>query len=381
MSSVCILTHQFFRSRGERRSIGGVETYISALIELLVDNGNHITVLQTAEIAFEHKLSDHVLVIGVPGDLDSLKSFYGKSHRGKHSLTIFALFNIADCCLGERSVAIQHGINFDGFNSGAPPSLLPLVRLRRVFQLRKIKKQARRVVESIDRIICVDTNFINWMRAEFPFQRWDEKLFYVPNFGDPITRKELSEKRRRDGSSLRILIARRFEPFRGVLVMTEIIRSIARQYPHCHFIFAGKGPLEDEIRTQLDGIANCEITSIAYEDMMAACYNTDISVVPTIYCEGTSLACVEGLCAGNAVLATNSGGLCNLILPEYNGLLVQPTREALRDGLVRLLDDMSLRVRLGDRGHETAVECFSRDKWKQRVESVLAFAAGSESNG
>lgn len=69
----------------------------------------------------------------------------------------------------------------------------------------------------------------------------------------------------------------------------------------------------------------------------------DIVLVPTCYSEGTSLSCLEAMASGCAVIATNVGGLPELIINRFNGLLIAPEAEALAEALTQLIEQPELR--------------------------------------
>lgn len=73
---------------------------------------------------------------------------------------------------------------------------------------------------------------------------------------------------------------------------------------------------------------------------MPDCYkNADITLIPTIYSEGTSLSCLEAMACGNFVIATNIGGLTNLIINNYNGILINPDKNELKQALKNALEN------------------------------------------
>jgi glycosyltransferase involved in cell wall biosynthesis len=96
----------------------------------------------------------------------------------------------------------------------------------------------------------------------------------------------------------------------------------------------------------------------------------DISIIPTIQSEGTSLSCLEAQASGNAVIATTVGGLTDLILHAYNGLLIEPTGVDLYQALVRLITDDALRLRLSLKATEVA-QTFSLNRWRSRWTETL----------
>ncbi|MNP37961.1 Spore coat protein SA [compost metagenome] len=73
---------------------------------------------------------------------------------------------------------------------------------------------------------------------------------------------------------------------------------------------------------------------------------------------------------GIPVVASNVGGLNDLIQDGFNGLLVPPGDEALTAALVRLLEDRAERERLGIYARETAV-AYDLSGWRRKWRSVL----------
>ena len=63
----------------------------------------------------------------------------------------------------------------------------------------------------------------------------------------------------------------------------------------------------------------------------------DIAVVPSLASEGTTFAVAEAMAAGCSVIATHVGGVTNMIVHNYNGLLVSPDAAALVAGLETLI--------------------------------------------
>ena len=52
------------------------------------------------------------------------------------------------------------------------------------------------------------------------------------------------------------------------------------------------------------------------------------------------------MACGCAVVATNVGGLCNLVINNFNGLLVNPNPEEISDAITKLVDNKELRLKL-----------------------------------
>ena len=73
-----------------------------------------------------------------------------------------------------------------------------------------------------------------------------------------------------------------------------------------------------------------------------------------------------------AVVCTNVGGMTNIILDGYNGLMVNPEETALYKAIVSLIEDEALRDRLAQRGYETVKNAFSYEIWRSKWTQVLS---------
>ena len=72
------------------------------------------------------------------------------------------------------------------------------------------------------------------------------------------------------------------------------------------------------------------------------------AVVPSICLEAFGLVALEAMTFGRPVVASDIGGLPELIAHERSGLLVEPgSVSALRAAMRRLIDDAKLRAALG----------------------------------
>jgi len=272
-------------------------------------------------------------------------------------------------------IAIQHGISWD-----VPiPSYRPLHWYERGIGL-----HIRRLIDSYEAVrdfhncpnrVCVDYNLVNWMRTML-VREGAGRTWVIPNFAPSVSAEQLRVRTRSD-NEVRILFARRFEGYRGSQLMADAASGLLSQFPQVRFTFAGEGPQEASLRARFATEPRVQFRKYSPEDRLSIHLDHDIAVVPSLGSEGTSLALAEGMAAGCAVVATAIGGVTNMILGEFNGLLVLPQRDALEAALVRLITDASLRESLGRRAHETSQTAFGIDLWTARWREVLKLVAGA----
>jgi glycosyltransferase involved in cell wall biosynthesis len=99
-------------------------------------------------------------------------------------------------------------------------------------------------------------------------------------------------------------------------------------------------------------------------DFLRAC---DVFIFPSLY-EGLGIALIEAMAAGCACVATSTGPIPEVVRDGEDGLLVPPANpEAIVAAVCRLLDDESLRARLGRAAMTTA---FSRFQPQQSANTL-----------
>jgi glycosyltransferase involved in cell wall biosynthesis len=89
--------------------------------------------------------------------------------------------------------------------------------------------------------------------------------------------------------------------------------------------------------------------------VMAAWMRSSVAVVPSVWQEPQGLVAIEAMLMGRPVVASDVGGLRDIVEHGLTGLMVPPGKpDALAAALDKLLDDSALRERLGQTGKERA---------------------------
>jgi glycosyltransferase involved in cell wall biosynthesis len=97
----------------------------------------------------------------------------------------------------------------------------------------------------------------------------------------------------------------------------------------------------------------------------------DLLVLPS-QTEAFGRVLLEAMQAGTPIVATDSGGIPEVVKHEYNGLLVNYGDEvSLQKAMERVLDDEGLRSKLIENGSQT-VDCFSMERYKADLENIYS---------
>jgi glycosyltransferase involved in cell wall biosynthesis len=358
---VLILIPRFFDFDGNNMFYGGAERYLIQLVRVIRELGYEPEVYQCANSAWVRYYSDvRVMGIDTGGNMKRLnEQFLALIPEGM--LTIYLAFYLATPRSHTRSIGISHGIDWDH----AIFQIIPFVHKRKL-------EEIFTALSNLGQVISVDTNTINWVRSvRFSLA---EKFSYIPNFVDleqfrPAKRNDAGQHTQ----EIIILYPRRLHEARGFWLVVDILPEFVEKYHQVKFHFVGKaGPIESaavqKLMERYPGRVHWYF--LPPERMHEAYQQADITIIPTMHSEGTSLSCLEALASGNAVVATNVGGLPDLILPGYNGLLIEPQASALREALEQLVQDESLRLRLGSQGRQVA-PVFSLERWRAQWKRVL----------
>jgi glycosyltransferase involved in cell wall biosynthesis len=128
----------------------------------------------------------------------------------------------------------------------------------------------------------------------------------------------------------------------------------------------------EEMKDILKDCSNYEFTTYSSSNSMIFHKDFDIAVVPTIYSEGTSLSLIEAMAAGCFPIATHVGGMTNILLDSYNGILTYPSEASLYNSLTKVLNMESHSFNIiVNNAYCSAAASFSLTKWKESWKSFL----------
>jgi glycosyltransferase involved in cell wall biosynthesis len=97
------------------------------------------------------------------------------------------------------------------------------------------------------------------------------------------------------------------------------------------------------------------VHNVPHPQVMASWMRASIAVVPSVWQETLGFVAVEAMIAGSPVVASDVGGLREVVQHGSTGLLVPPgDADALAAALDSLLDNPDLRKRMGEAGRERA---------------------------
>lgn len=362
--TVYFLNMTYFDWNGERPFLGGAERYIRDLARLCRKEGLVPRVLQASNRPFSHQFED-LIIEGVPVDcgFDRAKvSIALARHCNDAALVIASPLELGLAVQGAPVIGINHGIDWDH------------VRFtEREFSISKFRHTID-AMRNCTAVVAVDTNFINWMRTvEY---KLTDKVHYIPNYVDT----RLFSWREPDFSGcLNVIYPRRLYEARGMYVVMDAFSILFDRGYNVRLRLVGQVDSPEENRA-LQAFLNRYPTMASwrekcFDEMVEEYTQCHVSLIPTVYSEGTSLSCLESLGCGLPVIATNVGGLPNLIIDGLNGRLIMPRCNELVLAVEECLQNREELYKWSRAARETA-ELHSKDRWEARWRSVIMEVCG-----
>lgn len=155
---------------------------------------------------------------------------------------------------------------------------------------------------------------------------------------------------------VRLLFVGAMRRLKGERDLVAAMRCASEQAPHLRLLMLGHGGEGVEAACRATGLASL-IEHLGPVPMNERCdyfRRADIFVLPS-YGEGMPMSLLEALAAGLPVVATNVGGIPELVQDGENGFLIEPGDvKALAERLARLANDAALRRRMGERSRVMA---------------------------
>jgi len=159
---------------------------------------------------------------------------------------------------------------------------------------------------------------------------------------------------------------------KGLRNLVEAVSLLGEAHPQLRFAIVGEGPERDSLERMIvaRGLEHrlrlFEFGGTVEPHLMAL----DAFVLPSLY-ESLPLGVLEAMAFGLPVVASNVGGIPEMVRDGETGYLIPPgDPPALRDAVIRMADDPAGRERMGRRGRAVVDESFRYEDMVSAVEAL-----------
>ncbi|MHB1127156.1 MAG: glycosyltransferase family 4 protein [Bacillota bacterium] len=220
----------------------------------------------------------------------------------------------------------------------------------------------------VDRIVTVDTRIRNYVVEKVGRSR---DIDTIPNFLDISSflnnvpdRDSFRRRHDLDPQDIVLFCPRRLTEKNGVIIPALALPWLLERDRRFFLLYAGDGEQRERLE-QVIGEQGLEkrvrlLGAVDQQTMRDYYALSDVVLIPSVHSAGveeaTSIAALEGMAAGLPVVASNIGGLAEIIRHRETGWLV-PERDpsALAEAVLTLVRDQQLRENVGRQARDYIV--------------------------
>lgn len=162
-------------------------------------------------------------------------------------------------------------------------------------------------------------------------------------------------------------------PHKGHEYLIQAASLVLGTLPSVKFLIVGDGPLRQRLEDQAKNlnIHPAVIFTGTRRDIPEILSLMDVFVLPSHTREGLGIAIIEAMAAERSVVATDIGGIPEVVNNSETGLLVPPgDPKALSKAIIELLQDPSRAKTMGEKGRIRVKEKFTVKKMLSEIENV-----------
>ncbi len=317
--------------------IGGAETYIGTLYKLLKEKGVSQRIYQVKNASAKGSELRLVpawkLLRRKPLYLYNLfLNMHLPSLANEDVLMVHDPFHFWPVFWHNQSIVISHGVRWD--RPGKKENIYNKAHLLSAkFSMKYAKK-----------IVANDTNFYRKLGyrlkpKEKMFAQVDKNRWFIPNCVD--TKHFRKVPRSQELSKLNpILVPRNIVPGRGIHLAISAFSKFVKVYKDTHLVICGSffnakpdyQNLLYSLINRLDLVGKVLfIGSVNWQQMPKVYSSSKLTIIPTLFEEGTSLSALESMSCGTACVATNIGGL-----PDLPVKLANPNASSLANEMIKI---------------------------------------------
>jgi glycogen(starch) synthase len=177
-----------------------------------------------------------------------------------------------------------------------------------------------------------------------------------------------------------VLYVGRLVAEKGIYTLLDAIPRTLPILPRARFIVVGSGPALEDARRRATGEEWAErllFTGFVSDEVRNGLYQVaDVAVFPSIY-EPFGIVALEAMALGVPVVASNAGGLVEVVDPEDTGVVVEAgSPDSLAWGIAHVLEQPALSLCRAERAQAKAAADFSwqviAERTKAKYERLLS---------
>ncbi|TVP42206.1 MAG: glycosyltransferase family 1 protein [Gemmatimonadales bacterium] len=352
--------------------VGGLESHVAALAEGLAARGHEVRVVTSRSLP-------HAAPREQRSGVDVIRSWFPS--RSPAGWILHALGSMPATREGARWADVVHAqafasilpchlATFGGGQTHPDGGGKPLVATFHTShflvraQVPRWKPVLRRLVEWPDHALAASAEIAAVAEALAPGTRVEA----VTNGVETDRFRPVAPSLPPEPGTRQVVIPRRLFPKNGVEFAVRALPLVAKAIPGVRFLFVGDGPE----RSRLEALAGelgvggeaRFLGSRPHEEMPGVLSSAELAVFPSLM-EATSVAALECMACELPVVASNVGGLPEIVDAEVGALVPPADPEALAAAIIGALGRPD-RLEAGARARRRVVDHWSNDRLVER---------------
>lgn len=175
-----------------------------------------------------------------------------------------------------------------------------------------------------------------------------------------------------DGSRV-VTVPAGLREYKGLHHTIEAWPGVVAKIPDAKLLLVGSGPEEQNLRARVNelGLTESVVFAGLRNDIPEIMRASDLVLLASIYGENLPTVVIEAGGCARPVVASDVGGVSDIVVDGETGLLVPPADPAaITRALLTVLDDPDLGARLGRAGRERVERLFDARGWARSLRSV-----------
>lgn len=219
------------------------------------------------------------------------------------------------------------------------------------------------------RIVAVSAAIAQQLKERYP--SYHDKIQCIPN---GITSPKSVVDTASHSYGCVIGMVGRFIPLKNHALLLHAVAPLCARYSELHILLVGFGPLENSLRLLTEELGIAAYVSFVLSTQAANLLSQMDIYVSTSHTEGLSIALLEAMAAGKAIVVATFDQQHEVITHGLDGMLVQPDEASVRDALEYYITNCHVRQHVGLQAQHTVQHRFSaavmRAKYQQMYNSL-----------
>jgi glycosyltransferase involved in cell wall biosynthesis len=161
-------------------------------------------------------------------------------------------------------------------------------------------------------------------------------------------------------------------PHKGQRYLIDAAHLVVQHVPDARFVILGEGELREHLQKQVhEHRLEKHVLLPGFRTDVLGCLKAFDLFVMSSVTEGLGTSLLDAMAASRPIVATAAGGIPEIVEDGVNGLLVPPRdHHALAEAIVRALEDVALRQRMGAAGWTRVNERFTVERMVSSTAAV-----------